>query len=67
MNSAEELDFVLKNNLNKKQDFFIEGTTNWNSSGFISNFSDYLANSSGIISFILIWLNRLFLSNYPEN
>ena len=62
MNSAEELDFVLKNNLNNKQDFFIGGTTNWNSSGFISNFSDYLANSSGIISFILIWLNRLFLS-----
>ena len=57
MNSADELDFVLKNNLSNKHDFFIGGTTN--SSGFISNFSDYIPNSSGIVPFIIVQLSML--------
>ena len=49
MNSAEELEFVLKNEnkLSNKQDFYIGGTKNFDSSGFISNVFDYLNNPSG--------------------
>ena len=57
MNSAEELQFVLKNNLSNKHDFFLGGTTD--SSGFISSFSDYIPNSSGIVAFILVWHRML--------
>ena len=50
INSAEELEFILNNlnTLSNKQDLYIGGTTNLNSSGFISNISDYIINSSGI-------------------
>ena len=47
INSAEELEFIQRNQdeLSNTQDFFIGGSTN--STGIISNLSDYLPNQSG--------------------
>ena len=56
INSAEELELIKKN---RNNDLFIGGTTNLNSGTVISNFEDYLANSSGVVHFYFIWLNRI--------
>ena len=47
INSAEELEFIQRNqkNLSNTQDFFIGGSSN--STGIISDFSNYLPNQSG--------------------
>ena len=47
INSAEELEFIKRNqkNLRNTQDFFIGGSSN--STGIISDLSDYLPNQSG--------------------
>ena len=49
INSPEELKFIQKNQneLSDKEDFYIGGTTNVNSAIILSNFTDYLPNSSG--------------------
>ena len=49
INSPEELEFIQRklNGLSNNQDFYIGGTTNFNSTGILSNFSEYLADSSG--------------------
>ena len=49
LNDAEELEFIQRNlnGLINKQNFYIGGTTNFNSTGILSNFSDYLPNSTG--------------------
>ena len=61
LNDAEELEFIQRNlnRLINKQDFYIGGTTNLNSTGILSNFSDYLPNSTGKTeNFVLCYVNR---------
>ena len=43
-----------QNSMSNKQDFFIGGTTNLNSTGILKNFSNYMPDSSGRIEFFFI-------------
>ena len=49
INSPEELEFIQSNlkKLVNKDEVYIGGTTNFNSTGVLFNFSEYLPNSTG--------------------
>ena len=49
INSPEELEFIQRklSGVSNNEDFYIGGTIHFNSTGILSNFSEYLSDSSG--------------------